>query len=183
MVALFLTVDILEISKFELNLNEYFTLMRFMHDMENKSFPFIPDERFFPSLLAKELIEKSDTDDSYHLTEKGIRVFKGDDLFEEFYATFPNKVPMGSGFRPVSTQDPNGISAKATRAIWDRITKGKPYLQRNIIDNLKKELASKTANGSLGYLHNIDTWLRQATWEKWDDIPDSKNSSSKSIKL
>jgi hypothetical protein len=183
MANLFLTIDIAEISKMGLNLNGYLTLMKLHHNLEKRSFPYVVDERFFASLIEDEFIKE--IEGSFILTDKGIKIFRGDDLFEEFYMTFPHKVPMGTGFRPVSTQDPNGISAKATRSIWDRITKGKPHLQRHIIDNLKRELAHKTTNNSLAYLHNIDTWLRQATWEKWDDISfsNNKNSSNKSTKL
>ena len=188
MVALFLTLDILEISKLGLNLNEYLTLMRFQHDMEHKSFPYIPDERFFPSLLKKGYITlKSGAgshSNDYELSELGIRVFKGDeDLFEEFYSTFPNRVPVGTGFRPVSAVNIEGVSAKNTRAIWDRVTKNKPYLQRKIIDNLKKELVHRRNTNTLSYLHNIDTWLRQATWEKWEDIPDERNNPNSVKKL
>ncbi len=183
MVALFLTLDILEISKLGLNLNEYLTLMRMQHDSEKKSFPFEPDIRFFPSLFEKGLIKVSDSG-SYILSDLGANVFKGDeDLFEEFYNTFPNRVPVGSGFRPVSAVNVEGVSAKTTREIWNRVTKNKPYLQRKIIDSLKKELAHRKNTNTLSYLHNIDTWLRQATWEKWEDIPDEKNSLSSVKKL
>ena len=176
MVALFITLNILEIGKYGLNLNEYLTLMKFQHDLDKLSFPFIPDERFFDNLLKKELIIKND--EGYTLSDKGMKIFKDDDLFEEFYTTFPHKVPTELGFRPVSTQDIGGVSAKATRAIWDRVVKNKPYLQRTIIDNLKKELSNRKAEGSLAYLHNIDTWLRQATWEKWENIPDKKSTNN-----
>jgi len=175
MVALFVTLDILEISKYGLNINCYLTLMKFQHDLEGKTFPFEPDERFFPELLGKGLIEKKDS--GYTLSEAGIKIFQGDDLFEEFYTIFPHKVETGMGFRPVSTQDVNSVSAKVTRGIWNRVVKNKPYLQRKIIDNLKRELAHRKADGSLAYLHGIDTWLRQATWEKWEDIPDKKSST------
>jgi len=117
----------------------------------------------------------------YHwvLGPKGIELFHGkEDLFEEFYKTFPHKVPTGTGFRPVSTLDASGTSAKATKAIWDRVTKNKPYLQRTIINNLIKELDSRKRDGSIGFLQGIDTWLRQATWEKWEDIPDTKRTST-----
>ena len=191
MVALFITLDILEIRKYKLNLNEYLTLMKLQHTGEDKSFPYDPDPRYFPRLIADEFIEILSAEMvgqemvyTYKLGPAGIKVFKGDDLFEEFYSTFPYKVPVGNtGFRPVSTQDVNGVSAKVTRGIWDRVTKNKPYLQRQIIDNLKKELEYRKNDGSLAYLQNIDTWLRQATWEKWDSIPDKKSSSNNYIKL
>ena len=174
MVALFVSIDILEVSKLGLNLNEYFTLMKFQHNSERKSFPFEPDPRFFENLLQKGYINED-----YELSEKGLKIFNSEeDLFEEFYDAFPNKVPVGSGFRPVSAVNVGGVSAKSTREIWNRVTKNKPYLQRKIIDNLKKELAHREKTNTLGYLHNIDTWLRQATWEKWEDIPEGKNSSN-----
>jgi hypothetical protein len=176
MVALFVTVDILLISKLGLNINEYMTLLKYQHDLENKSFPFLPDERFFPRLLEDGFIVDKEGG-GFALGPAGIAVFKGDDLFEEFYATFPAKVPTDMGFRPVSTGSVDGVSAKTTRAIWDRVTKNKPHLQRTIIDNLKRELAYRKADGSLGFLQGIDTWLHQATWEKWEDIPDKKVST------
>jgi len=181
MVALFLTIDILEISKLGLNLNEYLTLTKFQHNSEHKSFPFEPDGRFYPSLLDKGYIRlkpgAGSHSEDYELSDVGIKVFKGEeDLFEEFYSTFPNRVPVGTGFRPVSAVSVEGVSAKATRAIWDRVTKNKPYLQRKIIDSLKKELVHRKNTNTLSYLHNIDTWLRQATWEKWEDIPNERNN-------
>jgi hypothetical protein len=190
MVALQITIDLLSIAKMGLNINEYLTLMKLQHDLANKTFPFVPDERFIPSLIERGLVKNKvilSTPDTinypYELTEKGIAIFEGDDLFEEFYAMFPHKVPTDIGFRPVSTLDPEGTSARATHAIWNRITKGKAALQRRIIDNLRKELIHRKKSGTLGYLHNIDTWLRHATWEKWEDISDVKESSTNITKI
>jgi hypothetical protein len=176
-VALFVTIDILALGQMKLNINEYLTLLKFQHDAEQKSFPFEPDYRYFPRLLEDGFLKKNE-DNTYSLGEAGLRVFKGNDMFEEFYGIFPHKVETGLGFRPVSTTDVNSISAKVTRGIWERVIKNKPYLQQKIIDGLKRELAHRKADGSMAYLHNIDTWLRQATWEKWDDIPDKKTNNS-----
>jgi len=185
MASLSYTLDILEISKFKLNINEYLTLLKFQHESEGRSFPFVPDERFIPRLVEDGYITTSagivDGIDTIHysLGPKGIEVFQGtENLFEEFYKTFPHKVPTGTGYRPVSTLDVESASARTTKAIWDRIIKNKPYLQRTIIDNLKRELDSRNRDGSIGFLQGIDTWLRQATWEKWEDIPDTKRTSS-----
>jgi hypothetical protein len=183
MVALFVTLDILEISKLKLNFNEYLTLVKLQHDLDGKSFPFVPDDRFFDRLLNDEFIIKKEDGTGFTLGPAGLKVFNPEnDLFEEFYKTFPHKVPTNTGFRPVSTNDPDGMSARVTHVIWNKVTKGKPYLQEKIINNLKKELTHRQAEGSLGFLQNIDTWLRQATWEKWDDIPD-KRSSTKYTRL
>jgi len=187
MVAIFITLNIIEIRKLKLNLNEYLTLMKFQHEAKGESFPYDPDPRFFERLLRDGFIgievDNVNHTEKYVLGPAGEKVFKGDDLFEEFYKTFPAKVPTEQGFRPVSTGDINGVSAKVTRGIWDRVTKDKPYLQRKIIDNLKRELDHRKSDGSLAYLQGIDTWLRQATWEKWDDIPDKRSSGNNYIKL
>ena len=114
---------------------------------------------------------------NYKLGPEGIRVFEGDDLFNEFYELFPNSVDSGFGRRVISAKDPNSISGKTTHDIWRRVTKDKPFIQRKIIDCLKRELESRKANNSLGFIQGIDTWLRQATWEKWEDIPNEKKST------
>ena len=178
MAQLFITISLVEINKHKLNLNEYLTLVKYQHVLEGKSFPFEPDTRFIVRLMKDGFVTKNSDGFGFTLGPAGIKIFQGDDLFEEFYATFPHKVPTGTGFRPVSTNDPNGMSAKVTRSIWNRITKNKPYLQQTIIDSLKRELEQKKSTNSLGYLNNIDTWLRQATWEKWEDIPDEKKSNN-----
>jgi hypothetical protein len=30
----------------------------------------------------------------------------------------------------------------------------------------------------MSYIQGIDTWLRNATWEKWEDIPEQNNSKN-----
>ena len=178
MVALFVTLDMFEIGKHGLNINEYLTLMKLQHDEEGKTFPYIPDENSILKLLERRMIEWDVENKKYILDIEGKKVFDpGEDLFEEFFALFPNAVDTGFGKRAISAKDPNSISGKNTHDIWRRITKNKPNLQGKIIDGLKRELEHKRANNSMAYLQGIDTWLRQATWEKWEDIPDKKGST------
>lgn len=181
MVALFLTIDFLFLNKNKLNLNQYLTLLKIQHDEESKSFPYVVDSQSELDLVERGLIQYDSG--KYVLSNKGRELFGGDSLFEEFYKIFPHKVPNGSGgFRPVSTLDIEGVSAKTTRGIWDKMTKNKPHLQEKIIANLKKELEYRKQSNSLMYLPNIDTWLRNASWEKWEDIPD-KNINNNYTRL
>jgi hypothetical protein len=188
MASLFYTLDLIEIGKHKLNLNEYLSLLKIQHMEEGRSFPYEIDPRYLERLLSDKFViaevELSTGSTTYHLGEEGIRLFQGDeDLFEEFFALFPSSVDTGFGRRAISAKDPNSISGRATHDIWRRIVKNKPDLQRRIIDGLKRELSSRKASNSLGFIQGIDTWLRQATWEKWDDIPDKKDSPSKYIQL
>jgi len=190
MVAIMITRDILHINKCRLNLNEYLTLLKIKHDEENESFPYEIDHRYVMRLVKEGFIEVDTNkpyDDTksplYKLGPESNKVFKIDDLFEEFYEVFPHRVETeGGGFRAISAKDPNSLSAQSTRNIWNRMTKNKPSLQLKIIECLKRELEHRKTHNSLAFLQGIDTWLRQATWEKWEDIPD-KNNSKTSIKL
>lgn len=188
MVALFVTIDILEIGKLKLNINEYLNLLKLRHDEENKSFPYELDLRFIPRLIEDQFIEyvvdrEFPEKSFFRLGPVGKSLFEGDDLFEEFFALYPNSVETGLGRRVISARDPNSVSGKATHDLWKRVTKNKPGLQRKIIECLKRELNQRRLDNSLGFIQGIDTWLRQATWEKWEDIPDDKKSSSNYIKL
>lgn len=190
MASLTYTLDLLEIGRHKLNINEYLSLLKLEHNEEGRSFPYEIDDRYIPRLIEDNFIiaipsiEDGKDIIKYSLGPEGIRLFKEDEsLFGEFYSTYPHKVATKMGFRPVSTASVDTASAKTTKILWDRIIKNKPHLQRKIIDNLKRELAHRKAEGSLEYLQGIDTWLRQATWEKWDDIPDKKDSSSSYIRL
>jgi hypothetical protein len=197
MASLFYTIDLLEIRKYGLNINEYLTLLKFQHDAEGKTFPFVPDGRFYARLLKDNFIREKDVvmspgmdiedfykpSGEYELGVEGLKIFSGEDLFEEFFALFPNSVDTGTGRRAISAKDPNSISGRATHDLWKRTTKNKVDLQRKIIAGLKRELENRKANNSLGFLQGIDTWLRQATWEKWEDVPEKKSSSNNYIKL
>lgn len=191
MVALFVTIDILEIGRLGLNINEYLTLVKIRHDDENKGFPFEIDNKYIQRLVEKGYIldyyyvdtTQDPLKQRWTFTDKGKAIFEGDDLFEEFFTLFPHYVETGLGRRVISAKDPNSVSGKTTHSIWRRITKNKPQIQRKIIDALKRELEHRKSTNSMAYLQGIDTWLRQATWEKWENIPEEKSSNNSSIKL
>lgn len=184
MVALFVTIDILEIGKLKLNINEYLNLLKLKHNEESKSFPYELDLRYIPKLIEEGYIISDDlVKDGFSLGPTSKAIFDSDDLFEEFFALYPNSVETGLGRRVISARDPNSVSGKATHELWKRVTKNKPGLQQKIIECLKRELNQRRLDNSLGFIQGIDTWLRQATWEKWEDIPDDKKSSSNYIKL
>jgi len=178
MVALFVTIDILEIGKLKLNINEYLNLLKLKHNEENKSFPYDLDPRYIERLEIEDFIVHDPQNDGFILGPKSKEMFGESDLFEEFYSLFPNYVETGIGRRAISAKDPNSISGKNTHDIWKRVTKNKPGLQKKIIECLKRELEHRRSTDSMSYLQGIDTWLRQATWEKWEDIPDKKSGTN-----
>jgi len=183
MVALFVTIDILEIGKLKLNINEYLNLLKLRHNEENKSFPYDLDPRYLDRLEEEGYVIHDPQNDGYILGPNSKKIFEEDDLFVEFFSLYPGYVETGLGRRAISAKDPNSISGKATHDIWRRVTKNKPSLQRKIIECLKRELDHRRSTDSMAYLQGIDTWLRQATWEKWENIPEENKSNNSSIKL
>jgi hypothetical protein len=175
---MYLTIDYLELIRNKLIINEYLNLLKLRYVEENTSFPYELDPRYMDILESKGFVEHDPQNDGYILSSKGRSFFEGDDLFEEFYKLYPTSVETGLGRRAISAKDPNSTSGKQTHEIWKRVTKNKPGLQKKIIDCLKRELEHRRSTDSMSYIQGIDTWLRNATWEKWEDIPEQNNSKN-----
>lgn len=155
-------------------------------------------------IKEKELIDYNDSEYNKHLEElqqagfidesgniriKEVNKFfypKDEDnffLFEEFYNLFPHVVPNGvGGLRPVSTKNPRGIQGKKTYKLWKNYVRKDEQSQRLVINCLKKELEYRTKQGTLMYLSNIDTWLRNSKWEEWVPFLNQNEEDHSNIK-
>ncbi len=175
-----ISLDINYINKLKLNINEYLTLLK-IYRLEGKDkIPFIVSDDDIKSLIIKKyLTEDKNNDSSLNFTIKATNLFNStDEVFIKFYDTFPHKIPDGKGsYRPVSTVDSNSMSAKGTRKLWDKLTNGNTTLQLTIISRLETELKVRKNTSTLIYLNNIDTWLRQYTWEKWENYENVSDTS------
>lgn len=186
-------IDIFAINTKDLLITEYLTLYHINLKNCSENFPlffkvFIPTESDYKGLMDKGFILKSFFNHSgYTFTAKAEELFPDvNKKFEEFYTLFPHKVPDQSGhYRPVSTKDPNSASAATTRKIWNNIVGSNPALSDMIIKGLKAELIYRERARSLTYLNNIDTWLRNYTWEKWinNESEEEKEDKNNTIKL
>ena len=173
-------IDLRWLTTTGLNINEYLTLLKIY---QKQDIPFNVSKDEINSLIESGyLVEKEEG--VYNYTFKTFTIFQEqpeEDLFEEFYRLFPHKVPDGQqGYRHTSTQDPRGMAAKRTRQIWSRLVGKKIAKQDHIIKCLRAELKYRTNKGSLMYLNNIDTWLRQAKWEEWEYLIATENSDNQS---
>jgi len=174
-----ITINLSLLKKLKLNINEYLTLYTiYLRDKQHINIPFELIRRDEIQLAIVGLL-KIKENHTYKLSEKGLEVFEGSNLFDEFYKTFPRTVPTeGQGQRVVSTNDTFGISAAFTHKIWDRQTKGDRNMQQHIIKCLRLELSDRTNHGTIRFLHNINTWLRQGDWEKYEYLINEKNPNN-----
>jgi len=202
-----LVINNILLRQYNININEYLTLYKIFlikYQLDDILHNFEVDEKYINSLIDKGLLitvlpfdgtEKSKDGTEagtgnlhhdltpYDFTAEALKIFNGEDLFVKFYEMYPQAVPDGmGGMRPLRTVGHTTESAKKTQSIWSRVTKNKPYIQQIIIDSLEKELQERERAGTMMYMPNIDTWLRNANWEKWMNIPESDNVKRKNVK-
>lgn len=99
------------------------------------------------------------------LRKKGIILFEGDDLFLRFLNSFPIKTPSGRYLSPLRNK---GMSVDRIRKKWDKLFGKHPALQQKALDVLDAELAWRRSTGQMEYINNIETWLNQANYEKYE---------------
>lgn len=176
-------IDLKFLKKQNLTINEYLVLVKLYALTKNSDIPYTMSAISAQRLKDRRLVIKNDegrlipTPEGEALMEGRDFNIKPFDLFEKFYEIFPHKVPDGhGGYRPVSTLGINSNSAAKTRDIWRRYVRADQESQRHVIECLQAELEYRENNNSLQYLHNIDTWLRQSTWEKWEYLLHSQDN-------
>ena len=57
---------------------------------------------------------------------------------------------------------------RSNRIKYKRILEGKPHLHKYIMKCLDNQLTIMRTN--LGFMQNLETWLNNHTWEKYEDI-------------
>ncbi|MFW6225494.1 MAG: hypothetical protein ACOC3V_00880 [bacterium] len=167
-----LLIDLVEVKQLKLNLNEYLTLLSIKNIID---YDFTIDN--IEKLIEKGFVKRL-SNNQLIPTPKAVVYFESSEMFEEFYYTFPHKVPGRFGDeRPLRNASVESNGALVTKGIFKRITKGNQTLQRHIIDVLKAEIQWRENNNSLQYMNNIDTWLRQNNYEKYEYLLDQGSSS------
>ena len=185
-----ITIDLKLLKNLGLNVNEYLTLLKIhlIDDSNPSPFPFSSSEKVVRSLGEKNWINFKEDEEfgiaGISMTDKAERLFDQEDLFQEFLETFPTRVPDGRGrYRPVSAASVDSKSAQTARHLWMKNVGKDAGRQRLVIDALHKELKTRESQGTLMYLNNMQTWLRQHKWEDWVDMPDAPSNSSNTKQL
>lgn len=102
----------------------------------------------------------------------------------ELCNTFPYKVPNRTGGqRPLRSLDPNSKSNEKAKKRYLTVSKnGRTDLHERIMQGLQAELAERKKSNSMAFMQNIDTWLLNRTYEKYEgtapDITETGNTTA-----
>ena len=104
------------------------------------------------------------------ITDKFRNMFSNnfDAMFEELISTYPSKVNTSNGVRVLHAVDPKAKSNLKARNRYKKVVGNKLHVHNRIINLLKVQLNVQQDN--LAYLQNLETWINNHTWEKYENI-------------
>lgn len=106
------------------------------------------------------------------LNQAGIALFEESDLdikFEEFWNTFPDKIPDGQGgTRVLHAKGTDTHDAEVCKKKYLKIIKDKPGLHNRIIKAIKANLYLE--RHKIQYLNNPETYINNKRWERYLDV-------------
>ena len=105
------------------------------------------------------------------LRNKAIELFEGKDLFLKFLSSFPIKTPSGRYLSPLGN---SGIVVGKIKKKWNTLFKNKPHIQEKVLNVLYAELEWRKKTNQLEFIHNIETWLNQGDYEKFEYLLEEK---------
>ena len=89
----------------------------------------------------------------------------------ELVSTYPMKVLSGRGIRILHAKDPDAKANDKCRNRYKKIINNKPYKHKHIIKCLETQL--KVERDNLGFLQNLETWINNHTWEKYENLDEN----------
>ncbi len=115
------------------------------------------------------------------ITEKFKSLFSNnfDLMFSELISIYPSKVSTSTGVRILHAVDPNVKSNLKAKNRYKRIVGNKLHVHNRIIKLLKVQL--KIQQDNLAYLQNLETWINNHTWEKYENLNENDGTNTKRI--
>jgi len=154
----------------------------YLYIIYRKGFNYLKTLTLRPDLTAlqhKGYVELGDTYDQHQITDEFRKLFSSnfDQMFTELVHTYPMKVTSPTrGVRILHAKDPDAKANEKSKNRYRKIVGNKLYKHRYILDCLEKQLAVDQDN--LGFLQNLETWINNHTWEKYENLDenDTKNN-------
>jgi len=104
-----------------------------------------------------------------------------DSMFAELISTYPMKVSTSRGIRILHAKDPNVKANEKAKKRYKRIVKNNLHIHKSIMKALNIQLSVDKHN--LSYLQNLETWLNNHTWEKYQDIDINDRTQSEATRI
>ena len=99
-----------------------------------------------------------------------------DAMFAELVAEYPNRVSVKTSIRVLCATDPKAKTNEKARNRYKNVIGRKLHLHNKIIKALKVQL--KVQEDSLGYMQNLETWINNHTWEKYENLNENDGKTS-----
>lgn len=185
-------IKLSDLKKHNLNLQEYLTLRYLYHkkhgDWEILIESFGPVSSIFINSLeskgyikiCKDIDDCSKVGELFELREKANQLFEETtDYFLKWLTMFPIKTPSG---RYLSTTSDDTILGKKLRKKWKALFKNNTLMMQHVIDVLEAEMEWRRKNGKFEFMHNIETWLNQGDFEKYEYLLSDKKDKINKIR-
>ena len=122
------------------------------------------------------------SEDRYIVTNAYNSLFASDfdTMFTELIDIYPMKVTSNRGnVRILHANDPMAKANNKAKNKYKKITKNKKVMHEHIIKCLSVQLKTD----DLSYMQNLETWLNNHTWEKYEELNYDSKSKSKSQRI
>ena len=157
----------------------------YLYLLYKKEYKYIPNLNLKPNLdkLQKDgYIKLGETSDQHTVRQEFIDLFSSnfDQMFAELIGTYPMKVMTSNrGIRVLHAKDPDAKANLKCKLRYKKIVKDKIYKHKHIMKCLNNQL--KLERDNLGYLQNLETWINNHTWEKYEDVNLNTNQDDRRI--
>ena len=117
---------------------------------------------------------------THTVTNKFKQLFSNnfDAMFSELISTYPNRVYTSTNTRVLCAVNPKAKTNLKAYKRYKAIVGNKLHVHNRIIKLLKVQL--KMQEDSLGYMQNLETWINNHTWEKYENL--DENDTRKTTK-
>ena len=89
-------------------------------------------------------------------------------MFAELVTAYPNRVNTKTSVRVLCAADPKAKTNDKARKRYAAVIGRKLHLHNKIIKALNVQL--KVEEDSLMYMQNLETWINNYTWEKYENL-------------
>ena len=110
---------------------------------------------------------------NYIVTDQFKSLFSNnfDNMFTELIEKYPMKVSTRNGTRILHAADPNAKSNLKAKNRYRKVVGKKAHIHEKILLLLDKQLSVENT----AYLQNLETWINNHTWEKYENIDCNAN--------
>jgi|TARA_R100000951_G_scaffold26046_1_gene22056 hypothetical protein len=149
----------------------------YLYLLYKKEYSYLPSLNLKPNLdrlQAEGYIKLGETSDQHFIRQEFIDLFSSDfdQMFAELIGTYPLKVMSpGRGVRVLHAKDPDAKANLKCKLRYKKIIGDRLYKHKKIMKCLNNQLQIERDN--LGYLQNLETWINNHTWEKYENLDEN----------